>query len=91
MLKLLCLLILPFLLLSCNKEPEKKAPLFSGLGSYSVSVTTNSDLAQKYFNQGIIFTYGFNHEEAFRSYREAARLDPDCAMAYWPARERRGR
>ena len=83
MLKLLCLLILPFLLLSCNKEPEKKAPLFSGLGSYSVSVTTNSDLAQKYFNQGIIFTYGFNHEEAFRSYREAARLDPDCAMAYW--------
>ena len=81
--KLLCLLILPFLFLSCNKKLEKKAPLFSDLGSYSVPVTTNSELAQKYFNQGIIFTYGFNHEEAFRSFQEAARLDPDCAMAYW--------
>lgn len=81
--KLLCLLILPLFMLSCNKEPEKKAPLFSDLGSYSLRITTNSSLAQKYFNQGIIFTYGFNHEEAFRSYQEAARLDPDCAMAYW--------
>jgi tetratricopeptide (TPR) repeat protein len=81
--KLLCLLIMPLFMLSCNKEIEKKAPLFSGLGSYSMKITTNSDLAQRYFNQGIIFTYGFNHEEAFRSYQEAARLDPDCAMAYW--------
>ena len=81
--KLLCLLILPLFMLSCNKETEKKAPLFSGLGSYSMKITTNSDLAQRYFNQGIIFTYGFNHEEAFRSFQEAARLDPDCAMAYW--------
>jgi tetratricopeptide (TPR) repeat protein len=81
--KLLCLLIMPLFILSCNKEPEKRAPLFSGLGSYNMKITTNSDLAQRYFNQGIIFTYGFNHEEAFRSYQEAARLDPDCAMAYW--------
>ncbi len=40
-------------------------------------------LAQKYFNQGIILAYGFNHEEAFRSFQEVARLDSNCAMAYW--------
>ena len=46
-------------------------------------ITTESELAQKYFDQGVILAYGFNHEEAFRSFEEVARLDSNCAMAYW--------
>ena len=40
-------------------------------------------LFDQYFNQGIILAYGFNHEEAFRSFKEVARLDSNCAMAFW--------
>jgi tetratricopeptide (TPR) repeat protein len=40
-------------------------------------------LAQRYFDQGLILTYGFNHDEAISSFREAARLDPRCAICYW--------
>src|SRR5262249_22529936 len=39
--------------------------------------------AQRYFNQGLCFLYAFNHDEAIRSFEEAARLDPNCAMAWW--------
>jgi tetratricopeptide (TPR) repeat protein len=46
-------------------------------------VTTRSVQAQTYFNQGLRLIYGFNHYEAHRSFMEAARLDPACAMAYW--------
>ena len=64
-------------------DSDRKAPLFDNLGDLNYPVTTDSDLAQKYFNQGLTFAYGFNHEEAFRSFEEAARLDSNCAMAYW--------
>ncbi len=66
-----------------SRYDDRKAPLFPNLGDLRYPVTTNSDLAQKYFNQGLTFAYGFNHEEAFRSFEEAARLDSNCAMAYW--------
>jgi tetratricopeptide (TPR) repeat protein len=71
------------LLIGCTGETGKQAPLFDDLGTFEYKITTNSDLAQKYFNQGFVFAYGFNHEEAFRSFQEAARLDTNCAMAYW--------
>ena len=58
-------------------------PLFEGLGSYKRKVTTDSPKAQRYFNQGLAFLHGFNHGAAIRSFREAARLDPECAMAHW--------
>jgi hypothetical protein len=58
-------------------------PLFDGLGVHARAITTKSPEAQKYFNQGLRFLYGFNHGAAIRSFREAARLDPDCAMAHW--------
>ena len=61
----------------------KKAPLFDNLGDYSFPVSTKDELAQKYFDQGLILAYGFNHAEAARSFYYAATLDPDCAMAYW--------
>jgi tetratricopeptide (TPR) repeat protein len=59
------------------------APLFDDLGDYHHAVTTRSPQAQRYFDQGLILTYAFNHLEAIRSFEEAARLDPRCAMAWW--------
>jgi tetratricopeptide (TPR) repeat protein len=60
-----------------------KEPSFEGLGSYTRRITTESTLAQKYFNQGLGFYHGFNHGAAIRAFKEAARLDPKCAMAHW--------
>ena len=60
-----------------------EVPLFEGLGPHGRDVTTNSESAQRYFDQGLAFLYAFNHDEAIRSFQEAARLDPECAMAHW--------
>ena len=59
------------------------APLFNDLGNHHYPVTTASKLAQRYFDQGLILAWGFNHAEAARSFREAQRLDPKCAMCAW--------
>jgi tetratricopeptide (TPR) repeat protein len=64
-------------------QPKVQAPLFNDLGTYSVPITTSVPMAQRFFDQGLTLTYGFNHAEAIRSFREAARLDPQCAMCYW--------
>ena len=53
------------------------------LGSLSRAITTASPEAQKYFDQGLAFMFGFNHDEAIRSFQRAAELDPGCAMAHW--------
>jgi tetratricopeptide (TPR) repeat protein len=58
-------------------------PLFPGLGRHTRKVTTTSPNAQRYFDQGLAFVYAFNHDEAIRSFQQAAELDPQCAMAYW--------
>lgn len=58
-------------------------PLRNDLGTYTRKVTTNNPKAQKYFNQGLALTHGFNHSAAIRSFQEAANADPDCAMAHW--------
>lgn len=58
-------------------------PLFANLGDLHHPVTTTSSRAQRYFDQGLLLLYGFNHPEAIRSFRSAAQLDPRCAMAYW--------
>jgi tetratricopeptide (TPR) repeat protein len=64
-------------------QPKVQAPLFNDLGTYSVPITTSVPMAQRFFDQGLTLSYGFNHAEAIRSFREAARLDPQCAMCYW--------
>lgn len=69
-----------------NTAPGKDGrlvPLFAGLDVYQYKITTKSKLAQKYFNQGFLLNYGFNHAEAARSFQEAAKQDPECAMCYW--------
>lgn len=62
---------------------DRGAPLFNDLGNHQYRISTSSPEAQKYFNQGLILTYGFNHGEAIRSFNEAIRLDSNCAMCYW--------
>ncbi len=64
-------------------EGKPLAPKLEGLGTLSHAVTTDSEQAQGFFDQGLRLTYAFNHAEALRAFQEAARLDPDCAMAYW--------
>ena len=57
--------------------------LIDGLGDPGFAISTQNPLAQRYFNQGLMLTYGFNHAEAIRAFREAQRLDPECAMCWW--------
>lgn len=67
------------------QAPAHGAPLFDNLGHFNRKITTASAEAQRYFNQGMLLTYGFNHAEAGRSFKEAARLDPQCAVCWWGA------
>ena len=53
------------------------------LGTYSRKVTTTSDEAQLWFDRGLIWTYGYHHEEAIVCFQKAIAADPDCAMAHW--------
>lgn len=62
---------------------ERQETLFSGLGSQHHPVSTTNGEAQKFFDQGLTLVYAFNHEEAVRSFKRAAELDPQLAMAYW--------
>jgi tetratricopeptide (TPR) repeat protein len=59
------------------------APHYDGLGKVHVPVTTANPRAQRYFDQGLGFAYGFNHAAAIAAFREAQRLDPNCAMCFW--------
>ncbi|WP_439883270.1 tetratricopeptide repeat protein [Pontibacter sp. MBLB2868] len=62
---------------------NQKAPLLEGLAGINFKISTNSAEAQKFFNQGLMLAFGFNHAEAARSFFEATRQDPSCAMCYW--------
>lgn len=64
-------------------DSKREAPLFDDLGTHQHPVTTRSDKAQQYFNQGLILAFAFNHAESARAFQAAQRLDPDCAMCYW--------
>lgn len=57
--------------------------LFDGLDLHLRSVTTSSKEAQRWFDQGFLLCFGFNHEEAIRSFQVASELDSSCAMAWW--------
>src|SRR6185369_3867797 len=73
------------------KEPAQQttsptgaiAPRLQKLGSHKFPVSTKNAQAQLFMNQGLNLSYAFNHAEAGRAYREAERLDPNLAIAYW--------
>lgn len=59
------------------------APLFDGMDLLHYPITTSNPEAQKFFNQGLLLSYAFNHAEAARSFYHAMRLDSTCAMCHW--------
>lgn len=65
-------------------------PLYTDLGTHHYTISTRVPLAQRYFDQGLRLYYAFNHAEAIRSFGEAARLDPGCAMCHWGSGLARG-
>jgi peroxiredoxin/tetratricopeptide (TPR) repeat protein len=66
-----------------NEGPRQHAYLMKGMSSIVFPVTTRAARAQRFFTQGVAQLHGFWYFEAERSFRQAAALDPDCAMAYW--------
>jgi tetratricopeptide (TPR) repeat protein len=57
--------------------------LYPGMGTLHHAIHTSNPEAQKYFDQGLTLIYGFNHEQAIRSFERASELDPKAAMPYW--------
>src|SRR5258705_5316619 len=89
-------LLLPVLLLSAcfgsrsetttshdGPAADGAAVLYKNLGRYAYRITTTSSDAQRWFDQGLRLVYAFNHAEAQRAFREAARHDPGCALCFW--------
>ncbi|MGQ0736703.1 MAG: hypothetical protein ACT4QD_24000 [Acidobacteriota bacterium] len=60
-----------------------RTTLLGGLGAYGRTISTSNAEAQAFFNEGLTLLYGFNHEEAFRSFERAATLDPRHPMPHW--------
>ncbi len=80
------LLVFPVAVLAQHSHGAKmtaSVTLEAGLGDISHPVSTTNAEAQQFFNQGLAYAYGFNHDEAVRSFKQAAQLDPNLAMAYW--------
>lgn len=71
------------------QQAETRAPLLEGMGEHSFPITTTvadsatARLVQRYFDQGLMLHYGFNHTEAIRSFEQAQELDPEAPMPYW--------
>ena len=62
---------------------EKPVVIMAGLGSLHHPVSTNKPEAQRFFDQGLSLVFAFNHDEAVRSFKRAAEIDPQLAMAWW--------
>lgn len=62
---------------------DETIALYPDLSQLRFPVGAANEQARRYFNQGLMLSYGFNHAGAVRSFREAQRLDPDCALCWW--------
>jgi tetratricopeptide (TPR) repeat protein len=68
----------------CSLFAQSKPPaLILGLGQHHHTISTKSPEAQRFFDQGLMLVFAFNHEEAARSFRRASELDPQSAMPFW--------
>jgi tetratricopeptide (TPR) repeat protein len=85
MLRKACLCLFAFGVATAQQGRPQENPvtLYKGLGTWHHPIHTASAEAQKFFDQGLALTYGFNRYAALRSFRKAAELDPQAAMAYW--------
>jgi tetratricopeptide (TPR) repeat protein len=61
------------------------ATLLDGLGDHHMPISTENEMVQRWFDQGLMLTYGFNHEAAERSFLKALEIEPECAMCWWGA------
>lgn len=72
-----------------ERSPQGAAPvaarLLEGMGEYRFKIASTVLLARRFFDQGLVLAWGFNFAEAARSFLEAARLDPECAICWWGA------
>jgi len=68
--------------LGCQ-APGPRSPLLDDMGEHARVITTDSSKAQRYFDQGLKLTFGFNHDEAIRSFTRAGEIDPDAPMPWW--------
>ena len=75
---------------AADVQMQDKDGLYPGFDGYARKVTTESKEAQQWFDQGIQLLYGYNHDEAIRSFEQAAEIDPSCAMAWWGSAYARG-
>lgn len=66
-----------------QEDTGKPAELLEGLGSHTHPISTKSEMAQKFFDQGLALVFGFNHDEAARLFMRAAELDPRSPMPHW--------
>ena len=66
-----------------SEASQPAARFYPGFGGYGRKITTSNADAQRWFDQGLQLLYGFNHDEAVRSFQRASILDPGCAMAHW--------
>ena len=78
-----------FIISSCVKYSDAAladkagAPLLKGLGDHSLKISSNVYGVQRYFDQGLVLAFAFNHAESIRSFKAAQKLDPSCAMCFW--------
>ncbi len=77
------LMVAGLVLADVTGSAHAEVTLFDNLGTLHHEITTTSERAQKFFDQGLRLSYAFNHEEAITAFTEASRLDPDAPMPYW--------
>ncbi|HSD43669.1 MAG TPA: hypothetical protein VLD36_17605 [Burkholderiales bacterium] len=71
------------LALAAHADSRPPAPLLDGMGPYTNPTGSPSKLTQRYFDQGMVLTWGFNTAEAARSFEAATREDPKCGICFW--------
>src|SRR5215212_8708638 len=79
----LLVLLIPAALAAAEQAPAPPAYTSFALGRHHRAVSTTNADAQNAFDQGLVWSFAFNHGEAERAFREAARLDDTLAMAWW--------
>src|SRR6185436_17838729 len=81
--RLLASVALTLMIIATPALAESPAKLFDGLGAHHHPIATGKTEAQKYFDQGLVLTFGFNHAEAIRAFEKAHMLDPESPMPLW--------